>query len=156
MTGELKCDPTAPGRDAIQAGSLLLMQRNDIGMTQVRVSGVRTHGKRLLVRLDGIKSRSQAESYAGATLHAPRNQITLDAGEYLAQDLAGCALYDVQGALIGRVDGVQHYPGTDMLACGEWLIPMVSAFIKHIDLAQRSITVDLPPGLLNDGEAETA
>ncbi len=37
-----------------------------------------------------------------------------------------------------------------MLIVGKYMLPMVAAFIKTIDIANKRITVDVPPGLLDD------
>lgn len=113
------------------------------------MSGVRSHGKRLLIRLDGIERPETAAAYAGATLWAPRDDLEVRQGEYLDADLAGCDVLGVNGAAYGCVDRVEHYPASDMLVVRGRLVPMVSAIVKSIDISERRILVDPPEGLLD-------
>lgn len=115
----------------------------------VRLSGVRAHGSRLLIRLAGIDDPEAAAAYAGATLWAARDDVELSPGEYLDADLAGCAVVGAGGEAYGTVERVEHYPANDMLVVGGRLVPMVSAIVKEIDLQTRTIIIDPPQGLLD-------
>jgi 16S rRNA processing protein RimM len=116
----------------------------------VRIAAVRAHGERLLLRFEGIEDAEAAAAYAGGLLYAKREQIALAAGEYLDDDLVGCDVEDVRGARHGSVERVEHYPSSDMLVVGNRMVPLVSAIVKEIDLAQRRILIDPPAGLLDD------
>ena len=85
-----------------------------------------------------------------ATLYAARERIELEAGEFLDRDLAGCVLVDPEGATLGTVQRVEHYPGSDMLIVGGHMVPMVAAFIRSIDVENKRIVAELPEGLLGD------
>jgi 16S rRNA processing protein RimM len=62
---------------------------------------------------------------------------------------------DVAGVELGRVTGVEHFPAQDMLLVGpaRAMLPLVRAFVRSIDVAARRIVVDVPPGLIDPGEA---
>lgn len=123
--------------------------RRGSGASPIRLSGVRPHGKRLLIRLKGVDDPDAAAAYAGATLWAPREDVEVAPGEYLAADLAGCAVVGLDGAAYGVVDRVDHFPASDMLVIGGRLVPMVSAIVKTIDVEKRQIVIDPPAGLLD-------
>ncbi|MEY3447782.1 MAG: hypothetical protein RLZZ14_306, partial [Actinomycetota bacterium] len=57
------------------------------------------------------------------------------------------------GQSIGQVDEVLSLPGQDLLSVttsrGEKLIPMVSEFVVGVDRKTRTITVNLPEGMLD-------
>lgn len=110
---------------------------------------VRSHGKRLLLRLDGVESADDAAAYAGATLWAPRDEVQVAPGEFLDADLTGCEVLGTDGTSYGRVDSVEHYPASDMLVVNGRLVPMVSAIVRDIDLEARRIVIDPPQGLLD-------
>jgi 16S rRNA processing protein RimM len=148
VRGELKCDPTSAGRTAIFAGANLRCER-DVESSVVRITAVRTHGRRLLLRIEGVEDADAAGKYAGALLFAAREQIALDAGEYLDDDLVGCIVADVRGKEHGAVERVEHYPSSDMLVVGGRMIPMVAAIVKEIDLERRRISIDPPAELLD-------
>jgi 16S rRNA processing protein RimM len=145
--GELKCDPSGPGRTVIAAGAELLCMRGDARLP-VRLSAVRSHKGRLLVHLQGVDDADTAAAYAGATLYAPRAAIQLNAGEYFDEDLIGCEVLGADGTAYGPVERVEHYPSSDMLVVGGRMVPMVGAIIASIDLERRRITIDPPAGLM--------
>lgn len=72
-------------------------------------------------------------------------------GEYLWQDLVGCAVIGDDGASLGSVTGLQDYGAQDILIVagprGEWLLPFVEDVIADVDLASRHIVVHLPEGM---------
>ena len=145
--GELKCDPTSAGRAAISAGALLRCECRGEAQT-VRVAAVRPHRQRLLLRVDGIDNADAAAALTEALLSAPRAAIELAEGEYLDDDLVGCAVVGTDGACYGTVSRVEHYPASDMLVVNNAMIPMVGAIVVRIDLSGRRIEVDPPQGLL--------
>ena len=154
IRGELKCDPTSAGRMLFSAGAHLRLQLRDGASRAVELGAVREHKGRLLIRLHGVESANDAEQYAGATFFAERDRIELGRGEYLDVDLAGCALVDETGRTLGTVTRVEHYPSSDMLIVNGKMVPMVAAFIKSIDTANKRIIVDLPAGLLDENAEE--
>ncbi len=155
IQGELKCDPSSAGRTLFLPGARFRLELADGTSREIELLSVREHKNRFLIRLQGVDSADAAQPYAGATFYAARGRITLDPGEYLDDDLAGCELRDESGKSLGRVQRVEHYPSSDMLVVNGKLVPMVGAFIKSVDVAGKLIVVDLPPGLL-DEDAEQA
>lgn len=113
------------------------------------MQSVRSHGKRLLIRIEDVDDADAAAAYAGATLWAPREDVELAPGEFLDADLAGCTVIGIDGASYGTVDRVEHYPASDMLVVNGRLVPMVSAIVREIDVAARRIVIDPPEGLLS-------
>lgn len=148
MRGELKCDPTSAGRTLFTPGAEFRCERAGESST-IRVTQVRPHKGRLLICVDGIADADAAAAYAGATLYAPRELVTLAPGEYLDDDLVGCTVCARDGAEYGTVERVEHYPASDMLVVGGRMVPMVGAIVAEIDLTRRRIVIDPPAGLLD-------
>ncbi len=146
VQGELKCDPTGAGRSVFSAGSSLRCARGDDSV-RIRISAVRSHKSRLLIRIEGVDDADAAQAYAGALLYAPRETIALADGEYLEDDLVGCTVGGNDGTAYGRVDRVEHYPASDMLIVAGRMVPMVGAIVREIDLDRRRIVIDPPAGL---------
>jgi 16S rRNA processing protein RimM len=115
----------------------------------VRIGGVRPHKGRLLIRIEGIEDADAAQEYVGAVLYGMRDQVTLAEGEYLDEDLVGCAVYGADGRHYGNVERVEHFPASDMLVVDGAMVPMVGAIVTNIDLAARRIAIDPPAGLLD-------
>jgi 16S rRNA processing protein RimM len=75
------------------------------------------------------------------------SDIELEAGEYWAHELAGCAVVDGDAA-IGFVRKMSALPSCEVLEVdrpdgGELLVPMVRDAIRSIDVAARRIDIDL-------------
>lgn len=115
----------------------------------VRIGGVRPHKGRLLIRIEGVDDADAAQNYVGAVLYGMRDQVALAEGEYLDEDLVGCAVYGADGRHYGNVERVEHFPASDMLVVDGAMVPMVGAIVTGIDLAARRIAIDPPAGLLD-------
>ena len=149
IRGELKCDPTSSGRALFFEGAALTCDVRGT-RTTVHLEHVREHKGRLLITLAEAHDATSAEGYVGATFFASRDDLDVADDEYLDVDLTGCRVVSVDGRAYGTVGRVDHYPASDMLIVGSYMLPMVGAFIRSIDIASKTITVDVPPGLLDD------
>jgi 16S rRNA processing protein RimM len=146
--GELKCDPTTAGRIVFLPGAVLRCERGD-SSSSIRLTAVRPHQKRLLLRIEGVDDATAAQAYVGATLHAPRERADLAPGEYLDADLVGCRVLGSDGTPYGTVERVEHYPASDMLIVDGHYVPMVGAIVSHVDVGAKRVVVDPPEGLFD-------
>ncbi len=146
------------GEDALVAGIDVRATLADGSTRTLRVTSVRRHKDRPLVHFAGIDDATSAEALIGSTLAIDRTAVVLARDEYLDDDLTGCAIVSVDGAHLGDVVAVEHYPAQDILVVGaaRAMLPLVRAFIRSVDIAARRIVVDVPPGLLDPSEAEEA
>jgi 16S rRNA processing protein RimM len=149
IRGELKCKPTPLGEDAFAAGRTFAY-RSPGGTGELRCTGARRHHERLLLRFEGIGDPESARAYVGAELFAERARVELGPGEYLDADLIGLRLIDEEGRELAQVVGVEHFPAQDCLVVGPQraLVPLVKAFVRHVDVAAGTIVMSLPVGLL--------
>jgi 16S rRNA processing protein RimM len=79
---------------------------------------------------------------------------TLPQGDFFQADLIGCAVIDAAtDQRLGAVAGWQQYGGPPLMEVSvdgrEVLIPFVTSICRDVDLAARTITVELPEGLLD-------
>ena len=117
---------------------------------------------RIVLKLAGVDSISDAELLAGAEVQIPAaERVSLADGTYYVSDLIGCRMTN-RGDEIGTVSDM-HFPQDtagrrieDAAAIfvverangDEILIPFASAFVRRIDTASRTIDMELPDGLL--------
>ena len=111
----------------------------------------RQHG-RLILKLEGIDSISDAERLVGAELGVLERQLPpVEDGRYYTFQLKGCEVLETDGHLLGVVTDVLDSGGTHILEVaspeGEILIPFAQAYLRKVDLGQRRIEVVLPEGL---------
>jgi 16S rRNA processing protein RimM len=114
------------------------------------------HGDRLVLKFEGLDSISDAEPWEGSDLLVKEEDRVRPAeGEYSHQDLIGCTLVNEAGGdAAGVVRGVEDYGGTPLLKVEavdgrEVLVPFARAICREIDVAGKTIRVQLPVGLLD-------
>jgi 16S rRNA processing protein RimM len=146
VRGELKCAATSAGRATIAPGARLRCVAGEVA-SDISVTNVRPHKGRLLVSIAGVQDANAAADYVGAILYASRGDMRLSEGEYLDDDLVGCAVFGPNGTPYGSVERVEHYPASDMLVVNGSMVPMVRAIVTEIDLTRKAIVIDPPDGL---------
>jgi 16S rRNA processing protein RimM len=103
----------------------------------------------------GVDSIDAAERFRRADLWVSLpDRGTLPEGEFFQSDLIGCGVTDAAtGKCLGSILGWQQYGGPPLMELTvngrEVLVPFVSPICKRVDLAARTVTVDLPEGLLD-------
>lgn len=127
-----------------------------------RVLGIRTHKGRLLLRLEGIDSRSAAEELNGAEIYMSRSSLPQpDEDEVWLQDLEGCAVLLESGQYLGVLDHFEFPANQEIWVIKadngrEILFPGQQCFIVSTDLQKRTIVISPPEGLLDIYNARTS
>jgi 16S rRNA processing protein RimM len=116
----------------------------------------RTRGRQAIFHFEGSNSISDAEKLVGLEVQIPLSErAPLPHGSHYISDLIGSEVRDKDGALVGRVLGVEIYGeevrGTPILVVaslgGELLIPLAREICVNIDTQRKRIEVALPEGL---------
>lgn len=117
---------------------------------------VRWHQGRPMIGFEGVPDRTAAETLRGVLLSLEIADDELDADEDEFHDalLIDLAVVDLEGAHIGTVSRIDHGAAHETLVVkrkgqGPALIPFVADMIREVDAEAGTITVDLPPGLLD-------
>ena len=147
LKGEVAIDPMTDFPDRFSPGSVLWA-----GGEQYTVSEVRAHTKALLLRLEGIETRNQAEELRGKLLEVPEATLPhLEEDEYFRFDIVGIEVVDQDGTSLGNVEEVLEPGANDVFivrdAESEILIPAIDSVVKEINTEARRMTVELMPGL---------
>jgi 16S rRNA processing protein RimM len=118
------------------------------------VDSARAHGGKLLVRLDGVADRNTAESLRGTVFLVDSEDLPpiKDPDEFYDHQLEGLRVVTTAGQNVGTVAEVLHTAAGELLAVraeeGEVLVPFVSAIVTSVSLADQTIEIDPPEGLL--------
>lgn len=143
LKGELKVQLLTEFVERFKQGS-----RIRINNEWMVIERTRWHKERLLVKIEGIDSLTQAETLQWVYIEAPTSEMpALGDGEFLSTSLIGMAVTDQNGQHLGEVTNLLAMPAQDILVVGELMIPIVSQFVKSIDPEGRLITVSLIPGM---------
>jgi 16S rRNA processing protein RimM len=121
------------------------------------IESVRDHGGRLLVRLGGVVDRNAAESLKGTLFVVDSEDLPPieDPDEFYDHQLEGLHVVTTTGTAVGSVAEVLHTAAGELLSVrteeGEVLVPFVSAIVTSVSLADQTIEIDPPEGLLELG-----
>jgi 16S rRNA processing protein RimM len=189
--GELLADPLSDLPDIFTAGRELTLAPLNTATPAPNAPTLRIEehffptGKnagRVVLKLSGCDSITQAEALAGHHLLLPSNQLpTLDPDTFFVGDLVGCTVYNASTP-IGTIVDVEFATAPDgrtrledaapLLAVQltrttpeatptanpvqlpePTLIPFVRAWLDSVDIPARRITMHLPEGLLSPPDA---
>ena len=128
------------------------------GGTEVRVaavSGVRPVHDALLLRLEGVSDRDEAQKLSGCELQLASTDVPeLEEGEFYLYELQGVQLKDEQGNGLGKVLRVDMLAGQDLLVIegpdGERLLPLGPETVHSLDREAGVAVVELPEGIWDD------
>ena len=142
------------------AGSLRVCGKPGRGSADGRdfeVKAAQPSGGCAVFALKGIDTPDAAKELVGGLVYVRRDELPPPGeDEYFVADLVGCAVVGEDGGPIGRVESVVSGPAHDWLAIRraggeEALLPVVSAFVREVDVAGRRIVVTPPEGWLDAG-----
>lgn len=135
------------------AGQVLIVEHEG-RQTEQRIESVRFQQGRPIIALSGVGTMNDAEALAGAELKMPASALPpLPARTFYRHDLVGCEVRTKDGQPIGKVTGIEGTLERSLLVVarqgGEVMVPMVDAIVLSLDLQDRQIVVDPPPGLID-------
>ncbi len=115
----------------------------------------------LLVRLDGIDDRNQAEAIKGLKLFVPRDKLPEpDEDEFYHADLIGMDAELADGTPFGTVRRVLDAGAGASLdittAAGSVLVPFTKAAVPVISMTDGKVVIDPPDGLLEPPPPEAS
>ncbi|MBW1694182.1 MAG: 16S rRNA processing protein RimM [Deltaproteobacteria bacterium] len=121
-----------------------------------KIKWIKPHGRVVLLSLEGIENRDQAETLIGSELFVKRDSLPkLVDGSYYWLDIIGLAVFTNDEKYIGRVESIIPTGSNDVYVVkdaqkdrdNEILIPAIESAVLEIDLEQKRMIVDLPEGL---------
>lgn len=142
LKGELKVEPLTDFLERFDPGETVLLNGE-----AHRVLGCRIQGARLLLELDGINDRTQAEALQWAHIESEGGEIELEEDEYFTSELLGMRVVTEEGEVLGEVEKVLPYPAHDVIVVDGIMIPAVKEFVKQVDLKGRRMVVKLIEGM---------
>jgi 16S rRNA processing protein RimM len=104
------------------------------------------HAKGPVAKLAGCEDPEAVQRLRGADIAVPREALgEAEEGTLYRVDLVGLQVRDQSGAVLGRVEGFFDTGDTGVMVVKgerERMIPFVPEYVKSVDRASRSITVD--------------
>jgi 16S rRNA processing protein RimM len=144
---------------ADEAHEIAILPNGKSELQTFSIEKMSAHKDGWILKLEGVRDRNRAEELAKSAVYIDENLLEEnEPGEaiYLKQILDFDVL-DPKGVVLGRIRGFASNGPQDLLrvetANGrEALVPLIDAFLVHIDFDKKQVTMDLPPGLIDDEE----
>ena len=142
--------------DAVAGYLRWYIGKDESNVQEYTVKDCHQHKKRILAKLEGIDTIEQVEPLKGLKIFVPEDEVEVDEGEFLWQDLMGCTVVDQVGNKLGEVtalyefgaqDNLEIKTTADMDKSGEWLLPFIEDVIVDVDLDEKIIQVNLLEGM---------
>lgn len=121
----------------------------------MKIQNVRTQKNMVVLKLDGINDRNEAEKAKGSELFVTEADLPeLPEGEYYVRDLIGMEVVLEDGSHLGTMTDVIQNTAQDVFELEtdegkQVLIPRVPDFVLNIDAKAGKITVRLIEGMLD-------
>lgn len=157
IRGGLKIHSYAESMALYQTGEGIMLTLPDGSVRTMTIQWVKPHGRGLLMGLESVNDRNQAENLIGSAFFIDKSRLpVLEEDTYYWFELVGLSVYDTTGFLLGRLDGVIPTGSNDVYVVKgkingrsrELLIPAIGDVVLNIDLESKTMIVDLPEGLL--------
>lgn len=147
IRGELTIDPLTDFAGRFQPGATVWASG-----VPYAVRRARSHRRALLLELEGIETRDQAETFRGLLLEVPEKELApLAEGQYYRFEIIGMDVVDREDQSLGRIEEILDTGANDVYvvqsADGELLLPAIDAVVKEVDVAGRRMVVELIEGL---------
>ncbi len=153
VAGEIYLDRVTLEPDELESMRTFTLRARDGAERTVRVRSARATHDRMLVTLDGFRTREAVAPLTLGTLWAEAEALP-DPGPGVAytHQLIGLAVVTAEGRAVGTVRDIQRGGAQPLYVLEtpegrELLVPGVPELIVHVDLAAGRITIKLPPGL---------
>ncbi len=137
---------TADPMDVTRYGELEL----EDGSRSFRIEAARPQKDMLVVRLAGVRDRTEAETLTNLRLFVPRERLPApEDGEFYYADLVGLTATTKDGEAFGTVIAVHDFGAGDILeirpAAGPTvMLPFTEAAVPVVDVAAGKLVVDPP------------
>ena len=148
LAGAVKVETQSDSPIRFSPGATLLL-----GDTPAKVTSSHRYRRGLVVKLDHVNDRDQAEALRGTVLTVPPGDLEpLPEGSYYYYEIIGIGVWDEHDAFLGKVSEIISTGGNDVyVARGpdgrEVLIPALENVLLEVLPGEKRMVVRLPEGL---------
>ncbi len=150
VRGELKVEPMTDFPERFEGLESIYLGDEHVPKT---VLSARTKG-RVLLMLEGIDSREQAQALRGKTLWVPRTEaVELPEGQYYRDEIVGLTIQDEDGAVIGTIEDILETGANDVYVVKapdrQILVPAIRDVVVAIEPDAGRVVIRPMPGMLD-------
>lgn len=152
LDGVVKIRSYADSPTFFEAGRSIRRVDADGQIHACSVVWAKSHGKRMLLSIEGVNDRDAAEALIGSRLWVDKASLPdLEDGDYYWFELIGMSVYTTEDAYLGTLASILPTGSNDVYVVRngdeEILLPALASVVQAIDTDQRRMTVILPEGL---------
>ena len=156
LRGEVKVYSYSDRKERYEELKEILIEEKK-GLKAYEIQGVRYQKNIVILKLKGVDDRNAAEALKERDIYITEADLPeLPDDTFYVRDLMGCSVTDGRtGAKLGTIKEVLQGAAQDLYVITlengkEMMIPAVAEFVKHVDMTERTVTVELIPGFLDD------
>jgi 16S rRNA processing protein RimM len=158
LRGHVFVNPETDFVDERFVAGAVLWTNSERGVEALTLAAARLQNGRPVVAFEGVTSIEAVERLVGRELRVPADSLPqLDRGTYYHHQLVGCEVEATTGERVGTVARVDGGIGGTLLTItgprGEVLVPFATDICVDVDVEQRRIRIEAPPGLLELNES---
>ncbi|MCB7152898.1 ribosome maturation factor RimM [Bacillus sp. ATD] len=123
---------------------------------EVTVNTHRLHKQFHLLQFKERQSLNEVEELKNAIIKVPEEDLgELNEGEFYFHEIIGCEVFTEEGELIGKVKEILTPGANDVWVIErkgkkDALIPYIESVVKHINVSEKKIEIDLMEGLIDE------
>jgi len=156
LRGLLKIESYAHSRTTFLEARTLFIRAISGKLIEFTVSSVSPYKNSLLIKLDGLDQKEEAENLRGAEIFIKKGSLVRNEDEYFWHEILKLGVYLESGSYLGIVSQIISTGGNDIYVIKdgkrEILIPATHEVIKEIDLEKRIMIITPMEGLLDLNE----
>lgn len=134
IRGEVRLRPETEFPERLPSLPEIRLRYPDGREERRRILGGRFHRGQVLLRLEGIDTRDEAEALRGARALIDLEQAApLPEGRYYEHQILGLRVLTPEGEELGRIQEILHGPANDVYVAGPYLIPATRDAVLRLD-----------------------
>jgi len=156
LKGLVRIESYAESEETFQAAGEVFLEGPSGETVKHRIVAVTPGNRLFLLKLEGLDTREQAETYRDRNIYIGREGLSRRKDEYFWYELIGLPVYLETGGRVGVIRHIVPAPGHDLYVVQEGekevLIPAVREVIKEVDLENGKVVIAAKEDLLNLNE----
>lgn len=149
LNGTLKVASFAESVDTFQEGRTIVVKNREEEGRPYLILHASPHKQGVLLNLEGIENRDQAEGLVGKKIHIDRDQLPEpEKDTWYWQDLMGLDVVDHIKGYLGKITHIFPTGAHDVLVITdndkETLVPMHKYFVESVDVDTHTVRTTLP------------
>lgn len=157
VRGELKIFPFTdfPEVRFAKGKELLFISPEDGTQLKVKVVSSREQKTVFVVKLEGFDNINQVEKYKGWDVKVPKEEaVEAEDNAYYFHEIIGCTVTTDEGEELGVISDILTPGANDVWVVKrkggkELLIPFIEDIVKDVNIAEKTVKIEVMEGLLD-------